>query len=100
MTRWLYSLALTPCPRTRFTLATNHLTASCILLSTGHQSLQIGISSFANYTGLDVQVKIGETAAQIQAQTACGIDVVLPALADGWYNLSVILNDIIIGSDG
>ncbi|XP_067401067.1 fibrocystin isoform X2 [Emydura macquarii macquarii] len=66
----------------------------------GRQSLQIGISSFTHYMGLDVQVKIGETPAQIQAQTARGINVVLPALADGWYNLSVLLNDIIIGSDG
>ncbi|XP_044864776.1 fibrocystin [Mauremys mutica] len=66
----------------------------------GPQSLQIGISSFANCTGLDVQVKIEATVAQIQARTAYGIDVLLPALADGWYNLSVIINGIAIGSHG
>uniref|UniRef100_A0A452HNK4 PA14 domain-containing protein n=1 Tax=Gopherus agassizii TaxID=38772 RepID=A0A452HNK4_9SAUR len=62
----------------------------------GLQSLRIGISSFANCTGLDVQVKIEATVAQIQARTAHGVDVVLPALADGWYNLSVIINGIAI----
>ncbi|XP_074982450.1 fibrocystin isoform X2 [Caretta caretta] len=66
----------------------------------GHQSLQIRISSFANCTGLDVQVKIEDTVAQIQARTAYGVDVELPALADGWYNLSVIINGIAIGSHG
>uniref|UniRef100_A0A8C0G053 PKHD1 ciliary IPT domain containing fibrocystin/polyductin n=1 Tax=Chelonoidis abingdonii TaxID=106734 RepID=A0A8C0G053_CHEAB len=66
----------------------------------GLQSLQIGISSFTNCTGLDVQVKIEATVAQIQARTAHGVDVVLPALADGWYNLSVIINGIAIGSRG
>uniref|UniRef100_A0A8C8SGU1 PKHD1 ciliary IPT domain containing fibrocystin/polyductin n=1 Tax=Pelusios castaneus TaxID=367368 RepID=A0A8C8SGU1_9SAUR len=66
----------------------------------GHRSLQIGISSLVNYTSLDVQVKIGDTTAQIQAKTTHGLHVVLPALSDGWYNLSVILNGIVIGSAG
>ncbi|XP_074847514.1 fibrocystin isoform X4 [Carettochelys insculpta] len=66
----------------------------------GHQLLRMGISSFANYTDLDVEVKIGDTVAQIQAQTAQGIDVLLPALAGGWYNISVIISGIVIGSDG
>uniref|UniRef100_A0A8C3TE47 PKHD1 ciliary IPT domain containing fibrocystin/polyductin n=1 Tax=Chelydra serpentina TaxID=8475 RepID=A0A8C3TE47_CHESE len=61
---------------------------------------EIGISSFANCTDLDVQVKIEDTVAQIQARTAYGVEVVLPALADGWYNLSVIINGIAIGSHG
>ncbi|XP_075779458.1 fibrocystin isoform X4 [Pelodiscus sinensis] len=66
----------------------------------GHLLLQIGISSFANYNDVDVQVIIGDTVAQIQAQTIDGVDVILPALAEGWYNISVIINGIVIGSRG
>ncbi|XP_019376481.1 PREDICTED: fibrocystin isoform X5 [Gavialis gangeticus] len=66
----------------------------------GGQMLQIGLSSFAAYTGSDVKVQIGDAAADILGKTARGLDVVLPGLAAGWYNVSVILNDILIGSNG
>ncbi|XP_019392718.1 PREDICTED: fibrocystin isoform X8 [Crocodylus porosus] len=66
----------------------------------GGQMLQIGLSSFAAYTGSDVKVQIGDAAADILGKTAHGLDVVLPGLAAGWYNVSVILNDILIGSNG
>ncbi|XP_019346863.2 fibrocystin isoform X1 [Alligator mississippiensis] len=66
----------------------------------GGQILQIGLSSFAAYTGSDVQVQIGDAAADILGKTAHGLDVVLPGLAAGWYNVSVILNGILIGSNG
>uniref|UniRef100_A0A7M4E0M8 PKHD1 ciliary IPT domain containing fibrocystin/polyductin n=1 Tax=Crocodylus porosus TaxID=8502 RepID=A0A7M4E0M8_CROPO len=70
--------------------------ASSILPSVGGQMLQIGLSSFAAYTGSDVKVQIGDAAADILGKTAHGLDVVLPGLAAGWYNVSVILNDILI----
>lgn len=74
--------------------------ASLILPSIGGQILQIGLSSFAAYTGSNVQVQIGDAAADILGKTAHGLDVVLPGLAAGWYNVSVILNGILIGSNG
>uniref|UniRef100_A0A8D0HTV1 PKHD1 ciliary IPT domain containing fibrocystin/polyductin n=1 Tax=Sphenodon punctatus TaxID=8508 RepID=A0A8D0HTV1_SPHPU len=66
----------------------------------GGQLLQIGIASLANYTGLDVEVKIQDSVAQIQVQTAHGVDVTLPPLGYGLYNLSVMLNGILIRSNG
>ncbi|NXA10346.1 PKHD1 protein, partial [Sapayoa aenigma] len=66
----------------------------------GGEDLQIGISQFASYQGLDVKVQIGESWSQIQAQTDCGVNTTLPALAAGWYNISVIINGITISSNG
>ncbi|NXC45418.1 PKHD1 protein, partial [Penelope pileata] len=65
----------------------------------GGQELQIGISSFTSYRGTDVKVQIGGLWAQIQAQMDHGVNVTLPALAAGWYNVSVIINGIALISD-
>ncbi|KAF1512602.1 Fibrocystin, partial [Eudyptula albosignata] len=65
----------------------------------GGQELQIGISQFASYRGSDIKVQIGGSWAQIQAQTDHGVNVTLPALAAGWYNVSVIINDIAVASN-
>ncbi|XP_065690442.2 fibrocystin [Patagioenas fasciata] len=64
----------------------------------GGQELQIGISEFASYRGSDIKVQIGGSWAQIQAQMDCGVNVTLPALAAGWHNVSVIINNITIAS--
>ncbi|NWZ25317.1 PKHD1 protein, partial [Asarcornis scutulata] len=65
----------------------------------GGQELQIGISSFTSYRGADVKVQIGHSWAHIQAQTDCGVNVTLPALAAGWYNVSVIINGVAVTSN-
>ncbi|KAK1207578.1 PKHD1 protein, partial [Pygoscelis papua] len=65
----------------------------------GGQELQIGISQFASYRGSDIKVQIGGSWAQIQAQTDHGVNVTLPALAAGWYNVSVIINGIAVASN-
>ncbi|NXX77426.1 PKHD1 protein, partial [Urocolius indicus] len=66
----------------------------------GGQELQIGISQFASYQGSDIKVQIGGTWPQIQAQTDRGVNVTLPALAEGWYNVSVIINGVAVTSNG
>ncbi|XP_009642896.1 fibrocystin, partial [Egretta garzetta] len=66
----------------------------------GGQELQIGISQFASYRGSDIKVQIGSSWAEIQAQMDRGVNVTLPALAAGWYNVSVIINGIAVASDG
>ncbi|NXV89286.1 PKHD1 protein, partial [Calonectris borealis] len=65
----------------------------------GGQELQIGISQFASYRGSDIKVQIGGSWAQILAQTDHGVNVTLPALAAGWYNVSVIINGIAVSSN-
>lgn len=71
---------------------------SSILFSAGGQELHIGISQFASYRGSDIKVQIGGSWAQIQVQMDCGVNVTLPALAVGWHNVSVIINNITIAS--
>lgn len=83
----------------KITVARNTEIVSSILLSAGGQELQIGISQFASYRGSDIKVQIGGSWAQIQAQTDHGVNVTLPALAAGWYNVSVIINDIAVASN-
>ncbi|NXK19969.1 PKHD1 protein, partial [Arenaria interpres] len=65
----------------------------------GGQELQIGISQFASCRGSDIKVQIGGSWAQIQAQMDHGINVTLPALAAGWYNVSVIINGVAVTSN-
>ncbi|NXC27834.1 PKHD1 protein, partial [Campylorhamphus procurvoides] len=65
----------------------------------GGEELQIGISQFATYQGSDVRVQIGNSWPQIQEQTDHGVTVTLPALAAGWYNVSVTINGITIASN-
>ncbi|NXI97666.1 PKHD1 protein, partial [Psophia crepitans] len=65
----------------------------------GGEELQIGISQFAKYQGSDIKVQIGGSWAQIQAQTDHGVNVTLPALTAGWYNISVIINGFAVTSN-
>ncbi|NXH13503.1 PKHD1 protein, partial [Bucco capensis] len=64
----------------------------------GGQQLQIEISQFASYQGADIKVQIGGLQAQIQAQTNHGVNVTLPTLAAGWYNVSVTINGVAVAS--
>ncbi|XP_014113099.1 PREDICTED: fibrocystin [Pseudopodoces humilis] len=64
----------------------------------GGEELHIGISQFASYQGSDVKVQIGDSWPQIQAQTEHGVNVTLPALPAGWYNISVLINGIAVAS--
>ncbi|XP_030346033.1 fibrocystin isoform X2 [Strigops habroptila] len=65
----------------------------------GGQEIQIGISQFASYRDSDIKVQIGGSWPQIQAQTDHGVNVMLPALAAGWYNVSVSINGIAVASN-
>ncbi|NWS24052.1 PKHD1 protein, partial [Polioptila caerulea] len=65
----------------------------------GGEELHLGISQFANYQGSDVKVQIGDSWPQIQAQTEHGVNVTLPALPAGWYNISVLINGIAVASN-
>ncbi|NWV07113.1 PKHD1 protein, partial [Ptilonorhynchus violaceus] len=65
----------------------------------GGEELHIGISQFASYWNSDVKVQIGDSWPQIQAQTDHGVNVTLPALAAGWYNVSVLINGIAVTSN-
>ncbi|NWR49833.1 PKHD1 protein, partial [Regulus satrapa] len=65
----------------------------------GGERLHIGISQFASYQGSDVKVQIGDSWPQIQAQTERGVNVTLPALPAGWYNISVLINGIAVTSN-
>uniref|UniRef100_A0A8C6JJ31 Uncharacterized protein n=1 Tax=Melopsittacus undulatus TaxID=13146 RepID=A0A8C6JJ31_MELUD len=66
----------------------------------GGQELQIGISQFASYQDSDIKVQIGDSWPQIQAQTDHSVNVMLPALAAGWYNVSVTINGVAVASNG
>ncbi|NWV49745.1 PKHD1 protein, partial [Daphoenositta chrysoptera] len=65
----------------------------------GGEELHIGISQFSSYQGSDVKVQIGDSWLQIQAQTEHGVNVTLPALPAGWYNVSVLINGIAVTSN-
>ncbi|NXF37189.1 PKHD1 protein, partial [Nyctibius bracteatus] len=65
----------------------------------GGQELQIGISQFASYQGSDIKVQIGSSWADIQAEMDNGVNVTLPALAVGLYNVSVFINSIAVTSN-
>ncbi|NXS20996.1 PKHD1 protein, partial [Mystacornis crossleyi] len=65
----------------------------------GGEELHIGISQFASYQGSDVKVQIGDSWPQIRARTDRGVNVTLPALPAGWYNVSVLINGIAIASN-
>ncbi|NXR53878.1 PKHD1 protein, partial [Hippolais icterina] len=65
----------------------------------GGDELHIGISQFASYQGSDVKVQIGDSWPQIQVQTEHGVNVTLPALPAGWYNISVLINGIALASN-
>ncbi|XP_056344169.1 fibrocystin [Oenanthe melanoleuca] len=65
----------------------------------GGEELHIGISHFTSYQGSDVKVQIGDSWPQIQAQTEFGVNVTLPALPEGCYSISVLINGIAVASN-
>ncbi|NXY18048.1 PKHD1 protein, partial [Atrichornis clamosus] len=65
----------------------------------GGEELHIGISQFASYQGSDIKIQIGDSWPQIQAQTDRGVNVTLPAMTAGWYNVSVLINGIAVTSN-
>ncbi|NXC04197.1 PKHD1 protein, partial [Orthonyx spaldingii] len=65
----------------------------------GGEELHIGISHFASYRDSDVKVQIGDSWPEIQTQTDHGVNVTLPALPAGWYNISVLINGIAVASN-
>ncbi|XP_062494516.1 fibrocystin isoform X2 [Pezoporus occidentalis] len=66
----------------------------------GGQELQIEISQFSSYRDSDIKVQIGDSWPQIQAQTDHSVNVMLPALAAGWYNVSLTINGVAVASNG
>ena len=53
-----------------------------------------------NHTDLDAQVHIGDTRAQVRAQAAQGLEVVLPPLPAGLHGISVSINGVHIHAQG
>ncbi|MBZ3881642.1 Fibrocystin, partial [Sciurus carolinensis] len=66
----------------------------------GGETLFIGMAQMLNYSDLDVETHIQDTLAQIHAQTAQGLEVVLPPLPAGLHRISVSINGVIIPSQG
>uniref|UniRef100_A0A2K6GL63 Fibrocystin n=1 Tax=Propithecus coquereli TaxID=379532 RepID=A0A2K6GL63_PROCO len=66
----------------------------------GGGSLLIGMTSLGNYTDLAAEVHIHGTCAPVRAQTAWGLEVVLPALPAGVHGVSVSINGVSIRSQG
>jgi hypothetical protein len=62
--------------------------------------LFLGMALLVNYTDLDIEVRVQDTLAQVQAQTALGLEVVLPPLLAGLHRISVSINGISIHSEG
>ena len=53
-----------------------------------------------NHTDLDAEVCVGDTRAWVQAQTAQGLEVVLPPLPAGLQGISVSINGVHIHAQG
>ncbi|XP_004869101.1 fibrocystin isoform X3 [Heterocephalus glaber] len=66
----------------------------------GGETLFIGMALLGNYTDLDVEIHVQDTLIQVHAQTAQGLQVVLPPLPAGLHSLSVSINGISIHSQG
>ncbi|XP_003404487.2 fibrocystin [Loxodonta africana] len=66
----------------------------------GGDTLFIGMTLLQNYTELDVEVHIQDTWARLHAQTAQGLEVVLPPMAAGLHRISVSINGLSIHSQG
>ncbi|XP_058518216.1 fibrocystin [Ochotona princeps] len=88
-----------------FTFASS-LNPEILFLSRNHSGIAGGgrlfirMTQLASYTGLDITVHIQDALAQIHAQTAQGLEVVLPPLPAGIYEVSVSINGISIFSRG
>nr|XP_033792615.1 fibrocystin isoform X9 [Geotrypetes seraphini] len=70
-----------------------------ITSSAGDQVLHIGMLTFESYTDLNVEVKINEVLAKVEEVKSDGIEVALPLLPEGLYNISVTIHGIRIHSD-
>ncbi|XP_073938075.1 fibrocystin isoform X2 [Castor canadensis] len=66
----------------------------------GGEMLFLGMALLVNYTDLDIEVRVQDILAQVQAQTALGLEVVLPPLLAGLHRISVSINGISIHSEG
>ncbi|KAM9666760.1 fibrocystin [Trichechus inunguis] len=66
----------------------------------GGDTLFIGMTLLENYTELDVEVLIQDTWARLRAQTAQGLEVVLPPMPTGLHRISVSINGVGIRSQG
>ncbi|XP_006882176.1 PREDICTED: fibrocystin-like [Elephantulus edwardii] len=66
----------------------------------GGETLFIGMALLENYTDVEVEVYVQDTRAQLHAQTAQGLEVVLPALPAGVQRISVSINGVNIHSQG
>ncbi|KAB0365339.1 hypothetical protein FD754_009495, partial [Muntiacus muntjak] len=66
----------------------------------GGEILSIGMVLPVNHTDLDAEVYIGDTRAWVQAQTAQGLEVVLPPLPAGLHGISVSINGVHIHAQG
>ncbi|KAI4531107.1 hypothetical protein MG293_018965 [Ovis ammon polii] len=66
----------------------------------GGEILSIGMVLPVNHTDLDAEVRIGDTRAWVQAQTAQGLEVVLPPLPAGLHGISVSINGVHIHAQG
>lgn len=71
-----------------------------ILLDTGGETLFLGMARLANYTDLDVQIRVQDTSAQVLTQTSWGLEVVLPPLLPGTHMISAFMNGVSIRSQG
>ncbi|XP_028622467.1 fibrocystin [Grammomys surdaster] len=66
----------------------------------GGEILFLGMALLVNYTDLDVQIHVQDTSARVLAQTAWGLEVVLPPLLPGIHVISVFINGVSIRSQG
>ncbi|KAM4834528.1 fibrocystin [Thomomys bottae] len=66
----------------------------------GGELLFLGVSLLENHTELEAEVRIQDTLAQICAQTAQGLEVLLPPRPPGLHTISVSINGLSIGSQG
>uniref|UniRef100_A0A4W2CG52 PA14 domain-containing protein n=1 Tax=Bos indicus x Bos taurus TaxID=30522 RepID=A0A4W2CG52_BOBOX len=66
----------------------------------GGEILSIGMLLPVNHTDLDAEVRIGDTRAWVLAQTAQGLEVVLPPLPAGLHGISVSINGVHIHAQG
>ncbi|XP_068136131.1 fibrocystin isoform X2 [Hyperolius riggenbachi] len=60
----------------------------------------IYLTNFDNSTDLKVKVTANAVLAEIQRVTLQGIEVTLPQLPTGFYNISVVINGILLRADG
>ncbi|XP_077345145.1 fibrocystin isoform X2 [Lithobates pipiens] len=60
----------------------------------------IGLSDFDNSNRSEMQVKVNDVSSQVQSVTPQGILVILPQFPSGLYNLSVVINGVLLKTTG